>query len=60
LVDELSEAWGYALPEPAAGKVVWAQITLPVLSEPEPERTSATGQPALPCELLRSGAVADT
>jgi hypothetical protein len=60
LVDELSEAWGYALPEPAAGKVVWAQIMLPDLSEHEPERNSATRRPALPWELMRSAAAPET
>jgi hypothetical protein len=60
LVNELSEVWGYALPEGAAGKVVWAQIALPDSSELEREHASGTGQPPLPRGLLRSGVAADT
>jgi hypothetical protein len=59
-VNELSKVWGYALPEGAAGKVVWAQIALPDSSESEREHASGTGQPPLPRGLLRSGVAPDT
>lgn len=42
LVEELSEAWGYALPEPPAGKVVWAQVLLP--DAPGPANSTRQGR----------------